>query len=400
MEKRKVIRYTMTAMQQWARFAVVFVLGLFAVVLASASIANNIESELGDNEVKLGREAAAQVAKDYKLSDNAADLKRVREIGAKIAAVANTKEVKALYGSSKVTPFEYQFNIIEDNDVNAFSVPGGHIYVNKGLLNFVQSDQELAAVIAHEIVHAAHHHMVYLLRKQASLNNTMAIALLATMLGGARSTDIGNVLLGVQLYQIAKLNGYGMEAERDADYGAIVYMREAGYNPVGLLTFLERLARRPNLVDYGIYRSHPLDAERVEAAKKTIRELGLPINRRETTNAVKAEVTMGKVNGMDIPQVVIKDKVIYRPAPANGKTSVELAQEAADRINKALDEGFQMHELKVDPMGGGVIARDKQLLIVSEADAKLMGKTPVQVSRDAAAAIREIIWKQMIETMH
>ncbi len=390
----------MAAIIKWSQLAVILISMIFVTTLASASLAEKVDSELGENEVKLGREAAAQIAKDHKLSDNAADLKRLREIGAKIAAVANTKEVKALYGSSKVTPFEYQFNIIEDNDVNAFSVPGGHIYVNTGLLNFVQSDQELAAVIAHEIVHAAHHHMVFLLRKQASLNNTMAIALLATMLGGARSTDIGNVLLGVQLYQIAKLNGYGMEAERDADYGAIIYMREAGYNPVGLLTFLERLARRPNLIDYGIYRSHPLDAERVYAAKKTIRELGLPINRRETTKAVKAEIAIGKVDGIDIPQVVIKDKVIYRPAPVNGKTAVELAQEAADRINKALDEGIQMHELKVDPMGGGVIARDKPLIIVSEADAKLMGKTPAQVRRDAAAAIREIIWKQMIETMH
>lgn len=379
---------------------------ILAVLLCAASAAapavaaDKVEAEFGEKEVKMGAEAAAEVAKNYKLSDNAADLKRVREIGEKIAAVANKKTVKALYGSSKITPFEYQFNIIEDNDVNAFSVPGGHIYVNRGLLSFVESDQELAGVIAHEIIHAAHHHMVYLLQKQAALNNTMAIALLATIISGAKSNDLSNVLLGVQLYQIAKLNGYGMQAERDSDYGAIIYMLEAGYNPVGLLTFLERLARRPEFVDYGIYRSHPLDAERVAAAKKALMEMGVAINRRDTTNAVKAEVKAAMVNGTSVPEVVIKDKVIYRPAPEGGATAEQRAQDAADRINKALDGGLQMHDIRVDPLGAGISVGDKPLLKVSEADAELMGQTQRQVTQAAAQAIREVIWKQMVETMH
>lgn len=371
-----------------------------ALLLAASQAFAAPKVELGENEVKMGQEAAVEIAKEHKLSSNAADLKRVREIGEKIAIIANKMEVKALYGSSKVTPFNYQFNVIEDDDVNAFSVPGGHIYINTGLLKFVESDQELAGVIAHEIIHAAHHHMVFLLQKQASLNNTMAVALLATMLGGAKSSDLGNVLLGVQLFQIAKLNGYGMQAERDADYGAIVYMQEAGYNPVGLLTFLERLAKRVELIDYGIYRSHPLDADRVKAAKTTIQSMGLPINRRATTNATKAEVKTEKINGADVPQVMIKDRVIYRPAAADGKSSALRAMEAAESINGALDSGIQMHEIRVDPTGEAIIVRNKPLLMVSEADAKLMGKTPAQVTQAAAQAIRDVIWKQMVETMH
>lgn len=383
-----------------ANLIVAILLAALLMAAVTPALAAKQEPEMGANEIKMGDEAAVEVAKEYKLSSNAADLKRIREMGEKIAAVANSKEISALYGSSRVTPFEYKFNIIEDSDVNAFSVPGGHIYVYRGLLDFVQSDQELAAVIAHEITHASHHHMVYLLSRQASLNNQMAIALLATMIGGARSADLGNVLLGVQLFQIAKLNGYGMQAERDADRGAILYMIEAGYNPVGLLTFLERLAKRPELVDYGIYRSHPLDADRVAAAKKLIQDLGLPLNRRETTNAVKAEVKSDKVNGVEAPGVYIKDKVIYRPAPANGKTSEQIARETAGKINKALDAGIQMHELKADKAGAGVVVRNQALLVVSAADAELMGKTPDQVAQGAAAAIRDVVWKQMVDTIH
>lgn len=377
---------------------------LVAIILLVVSTfapvwAGDIESELGANEVKMGKESAAEIAKEYKLSDKAEDLERVRRIGNKLAEIANKSEVKSLYGNSKVTPFEYTFNIIEDKDVNAFCVPGGYIYVYRGLLDFVQSDQELAGVIAHEITHAAHHHMVYLLKRQASLQNAMAIALLATMISGAKSSDVGNVMMGVQLYQIAKLNGYGMQAERDSDSGAVMYMRAANYNPVGLLTFLERLAQRPELVDYGIYRSHPLDADRVNAAKRLITDLGLPINRRATTNAISAEMKSEKVGGVDVPGVYIFGNLIYRPAETSQKTAEQRAKEAVDSINKMLDSDLKMHEVKVDA-SGAVIARGQDILSITDADAKLMNKTTQQVADDVATAIRNVLWKQMVDTLH
>lgn len=381
-----------------------FFISLFIAVsiIASGQVfaASKIDSELGDNEVKIGKEAAVEIAKEYKFSDNAADLKRVRDIGNKIAAIANKKEISAVYGISKITPFEFQFNIIEDKDINAFCVPGGLIYVYRGLLDFVESDDELAGVIAHEIVHASHHHMVFLVKKQASLQNAMAIALLATMFTGAASADVNNVLLGVQLYQIAKLNGYGMQAERDSDNGAILYMRDTGYNPVGLLTFLERLARRPELIDYGIYRSHPIDADRVNSAKSAIQAQGLPINRRATTKAIKAEVKIENVDGVEIPSVAVQGKVIYRPAPTNGKSSLERANEIADKINSALDTEIKLHELKLAPGLREVVVQNKVLLVVSDADAQLMGMTPAQVAKGVAMAIRDIVWKQMVDTIH
>ncbi len=381
------------------RAAIFFFLILcFAITTGNCGIAARIESELGEKEIKLGKESAEQIAKEYKLSNNTEDLKRVREIGAKIAEIANKTEIPAIYGSSKITPFEYTFNIIEEEDINAFSVPGGFIYIYRGLLNFVESDHELAGVIAHEIVHAAHHHMVFLLQKQAKLNNQLAIALLAAMLSGSRSTDVGNVLLGAQLYQIAILNGYGMEAEKDADRGAIFYMKDAGYNPVGLLTFLERLASQPKLIDYGIYRSHPLDVDRVRAARKIISDLGLPINRRETIKAIKAEVKFEKVGDDSIPTVVIQKEVIYKPLPQDGKTAEERAIETAASINRALDSGLKMHQLKADPTGG-VLIKNKPIIIYSDDEAKLLGLTPDIAAKNAAQAIRKVLLAEMMDTV-
>jgi beta-barrel assembly-enhancing protease len=367
--------------------------------LGLSALAKSIDDEFGANEIKMGKQAADEVAKDHKLSDNAADLKRVRDIGNRIAGIANKQQVDSVYGSSKITPFEYTFNIIEEDDINAFCVPGGSIYVYRGLLNFVESDQELAAVLAHEVTHASHHHMVYLLKKQASMQNTAAIALLAAMIGGSKSSDLNNILLGVQLYQIAKVNGYGMQAERDSDRGAVYYMHQSGFNPVGLLTFLERLAKRPEFVDYGIYRSHPIDAERVQAAKANIVKLGLPINRRDTTHAIKAEVKPSKVDGDDAAEVVIDGKAIYRPAPAGGKTAQQRAEETAEAINTALDAGLRIHELKADP-AGAVTVRGLVLMMVLDEDAKRMYLTPGQTAEAAATAIRNVVWKQIADTLH
>jgi predicted Zn-dependent protease len=364
------------------------------------SLAAKAGPELGENEVKAGEEAAAEVVKEYKLSDNAADLKRVREIGAKLAAVANKKEVNAVYGSPAITPFQFKFDIIEDKDVNAFCIPGGHIYVYRGLLDFIESDQELALVMAHEVTHAAHHHMVYLLKKQATVENPEAIILLATILSGARSGDVYNIQRGLELLKIAMLSGYGMQAERDADTGAIYYAIEAGYNPVGLLTFMERLARKPEFIDYGIFRSHPLDEERVAAAKALLVKLEVPINRRATTKAVTAEVKTDKIDGVDVPGVVLSGKTIYRPAADSGKTSQQLAQAAADRINGAFDSGVKIHELKSDTSAGVVAARDTVLIRVSEADAKLMTSTVAQATQAASTAIRDVILMQMVDTIH
>lgn len=381
------------------RIGLIVVTAVLLTAWTAASVGAK-NPELGANEVKIGQEAVAEAAKQYKLSTNAADLKRVRDIGAKLAEAANTKTVVAVYGVDTITKFDYTLDIIEDKDINAFCVPGGHIYIYRGLLDFVQSNDELAAVIAHETTHAAHHHMVFLLKKQAALENAEAIALLATIMSGAKGSDIGNIAQGIALLNIAKVNGYGMQAERDADAGAVRYMMAAGYNPVGLLTFMERLAQKPEFVDLGIYRNHPLDADRVKATKDLLVKLNVPLNRRAVTNAAKATVAIDKVAGADAPGVMLSGKLIYRPAATDAKTSQQLAQETADKINAALDAGLKIFEIRLDATAGAVVARDSVVLSVSDADAKLMGVTPGQAAQSAATAIRNIIIMQMADTVH
>ena len=227
--------------------AVVFAVGAAVAPLAAKSS----EPQIGDNEVKMGDDAARDTAKSVKLINNAAELKRVNDIGQKIAAIANREVYPALYGSSKVTPFKYTFSIVDDKDVNAFSLPGGHIYVNQGLLDFVQSDQELAAFLATKLPTPLITTWSILLVKELETDKAMAAAMLAALLGGtvgkANAADMSNIVMAVRLVQIAKLSGYGVTAERDADHGGIHFMKEAGYNPVGMLQIHGKVGQTPTV---------------------------------------------------------------------------------------------------------------------------------------------------------
>ena len=138
---------------------------LTAVVLLSGYLTGTCTAQppVEDPEIKIGREAHEEMLKSgMKLISDSAMLSRVTAIGARLANVANKTVIPATYGTENRTPYTYRFHIVDDKDVNAFALPGGWLYVNKGLLDYVQSDDELAGVLAHEVIHAAHHHILKL----------------------------------------------------------------------------------------------------------------------------------------------------------------------------------------------------------------------------------------------
>ena len=129
-------------------------------------------------------------------------------------------------------PFTWHFYIIKDKDVNAFSLPGGYVYVNSGLLNFVRTDDELAGVLAHEITHAAHHHVAPLSHEQSKMTTEMAIGFLAALLAHVPAQDIANLYQGASYTQMGILNNsYSEAAERDADHGGAIYHVESRLQP-------------------------------------------------------------------------------------------------------------------------------------------------------------------------
>ena len=218
---------------------------------------------------------------------DSAIIERVNRIGSEIAAIANVTRIPALYGTTNLKSFHYTFKVVDDKDVNAYSLPGGFIYVNKGLLNYIHSDDELAGVLGHEITHVMHHHILKLIHEQNKLQNVLnpvqlaAIAMIFAGRGNAGQAGVG-LLEGSQLYQVARINGYSVIAEQDADHGSILLLQHTHYNPVGLYSFMVRLAsyeRNHGFAgDMGILRDHPPGPERVEAAKKLLADLNIPVH--------------------------------------------------------------------------------------------------------------------------
>ena len=206
-----------------------------------------------DKEVQMGKSISRQVAEAYKFTEDPLIQKRVQDIGKKIAAVCDRKEI------------DYHFEVIEDKEVNAFALPGGYIYVNSGLVEKVKNDDELAGVLAHEVGHVVARHIIKKL--QASQLYTLGRILVAQApssgeVGAAADEAFTQIMLG-----------YSREDEFLADQLGARYAKRAGYDPYGMLNFLETLQevnRRKPLGPPIYYKTHPYVPDRIRVVKQEL----------------------------------------------------------------------------------------------------------------------------------
>jgi Zn-dependent protease with chaperone function len=368
---------------------------LLLAVAVTLLTAGPIAASRQKDEENMGREYAADVEREAKLVTTGEAVERVKRIGQELAEIANSVEVPALYGSPEICKFRYQFKVVEDKDVNAFSLPGGIIYVNTGLIDLVESDDELAGVLAHEIAHAAHHHMSYLLKKSSSADRYVALVALAGILGNVRSRDLNNLLLGAQMMKIGKLSGYTQEAERDADRTAVAYLARSKYNPEGMLTFMKKLdAKREEGPGFslGIYQTHPAPHRRVSAITKAMQEAGLNPDLRRIQGVAYAKcVPADEAAGHY--QVKLGERVLFEPAPLrDGACSKDRAEAIAKRINEALDAGMKPADLFEDTARRAILAKGAELLRVEKEDAALSAKGEAALLKKARSALEYAIW--------
>src|SRR5579862_821482 len=148
-------------------------------------VAPGHEKAITDDEA-MGKKFAAEVDKQYKPTDDLKMQARVDRIGNELAAIANSHQLKATWGDKRFTPFHYRFEVIKGTDVNAFSLPGGYIYVFEGLVKYVESDDELAGVLGHEISHAAFRHVPTMIKNQTKLTLISLPLMIASILAGGQ----------------------------------------------------------------------------------------------------------------------------------------------------------------------------------------------------------------------
>ncbi len=175
---------------------------------------------------------------------------------------------KRLLAGARDVPFPFTFKVIKDDSVNAFAVPGGHIYVHSGLIKAAASEDELAGVMAHEINHGVARHGTRQMTQQ------YGYSLVLQLLLGQNPGQLSQ--LAASLFGQAGSMAYSRGMENQADYLGVETMARAGYNPNGMLTFFTKLdsmqAQQPSqLVQF--FSSHPLTAERVERVKTAMGQL-------------------------------------------------------------------------------------------------------------------------------
>jgi len=222
-----------------------------------------------DSEVAMGDALARQVEKNYKVIVDREQEERLQRVGQRIAAVADRQEIM------------YRFRIIEDEKekdiVNAVSLPGGYIYVFRELLKVADTDDELAAVLAHEVAHIVARHQIKRLQAIWGYNILGVLAL------QARNADFAQ---GAQLAYVSLMSGYAQEDELLADRMGARYVGRAGLDPNGMVLFLEKLKdrqRKEPLQALTYFRTHPHYGERVKATKE---EIGQEVTFADYINAM------------------------------------------------------------------------------------------------------------------
>ena len=201
---------------------------------------------------------------DYVLDPALTDY--VEEVGQKLVAAS-----RAVAVVDRELP--YEFTVLNNSVPNAWALPGGKIALNRGLLIEMNSEAELAAVLGHEIVHAAARHGA----QQMSKGMLLQGAVLGTAIA-ARDQDYGNLIVGgANVGAQLIMQKYGRDAEREADRYGMLYMSGAGYDPQGAVDLQESFVRlsEGRRTDWlsGLFASHPPSPERVALNKEYLSEL-------------------------------------------------------------------------------------------------------------------------------
>ncbi len=258
-----------------------------------ATGAPNLVLMSAEREKKIGLEEHEKIMQGVILYENEALNAYVSEIGNRLAKVGDRPEL------------EYQFFIIDSPEINAFALPGGYIYVNRGLLNFLNAEAELAGVIGHEIAHVTARHSV-----QQHARGTLAQV--AAQLGGfVTSVATGSGYVGSQISQVASiwaqagLSGYGREHELEADRLGAEYLRDAGYDPMAMIDALsvlkhhedfQRLTSNRGGGYHGLFASHPRNDQRLQQTIASVRNLD-PQAIKPADNSRFREATEGMIFG-------------------------------------------------------------------------------------------------------
>jgi predicted Zn-dependent protease len=225
---------------------------------SSASDRDTFSNADIDEELRFGREIAARILGQYKLSGNEKLQKYLNLVGTSLTRNCSRPEL------------DFHFVFIESSEINAYSTPGGYVFVTTALLSKMENEAELAGVLAHEIAHVTERHIV----KELGLkgNENSPVSSMSALIGGAtESVRIAFSQAVDKAVDLILRDGYKKSDEIQADVSAAMLCAFSGYDASALVTFLDKVSK----IKSGVGKTYPVYDVRLATINKVILDEGL-----------------------------------------------------------------------------------------------------------------------------
>lgn len=238
--------------------AVVWLVGLVLSVFAVRPLRADIFTPTVQDQIKLGDQTAAQVMRKYHVVQDDRS-RRVEEVGHRLLSALSPKERG---------PWEYRFHVIESKEINAFGLPGGTVFLFTGLYDRLETEDQLAALLGHELTHIRKEHWAHMAGEQAKRE-----AALAAILGLTRAGRVWQNVAGITDTLLTLR--YSRKDEDQADAEGLKNVLVAEYNPQGMLDLFHSLiAAAGNHEGPAFLTDHPLTDRRIQRTQERIQRLG------------------------------------------------------------------------------------------------------------------------------
>jgi len=220
---------------------------LGAVLAVSATLPAAAYTQEEQQELQIGQQVRQQLDQKGEIISSSPYYSTLNSIASRIKGVADQKYF---------TPFH--FILVHEKQPNAFSVPGGDVYVTDSMMQFVQNKEELAGVLCHETAHAIHHDVMNNMRKDQNLS--LLATGLSILLGGGRNPYVNQ---GIGLIANLQALTFSRDVEHNADHTGAYLCAQGGINPYGMVWLFDKFEQNPNGAPPEALSDHPRDDHRI-----------------------------------------------------------------------------------------------------------------------------------------
>jgi beta-barrel assembly-enhancing protease len=238
-------------------------------------------------EIQMGQEYSQQINAQLPIVSDPEINRYINVLGDQIANLTGRADLP------------WRFYVVDSREVNAFAVPGGYIYVNRGLIERTTTMDELAGVLGHEIGHVVRRHSIKQMEKAQGANVGVTLACILTNICNSQVAQAGINIAGGAVFA-----RFSRQDELEADQEAISNTVRAGINPQGIVTMFQKLMSerrsRPSAVE-GWFSTHPLEEDRIEATQATINQLPAA-SRSLTRNTSNYNTFVARVRSLPAPR--------------------------------------------------------------------------------------------------